>query len=197
MSKFKSFITRFTRKGLLYYGIAFFAGIITLNGIFSPFWSLRGMLWGAVLGILALGIYDLTLMIGEKRSSLLTAIYTVILCLLTVSGLLVSTVFIPKSHGISFVPQGISDSLVYYLFGTGFESASNGCLFLQAIKVGGFLGLLAILTHFKHLLEVAIRRFSPARLLIILLCLGILFCPLGSLDILSAASLISLYCLFA
>ena len=81
--------------------------------------------------------------------------------------------------GMAHILPSLSELMEHPLIGQGLDPARQGAMSpLGALLLSvGALGLLALLTHMKHLLEIAIRAFSLCCLALVLTCLTVLLLP--------------------
>ena len=196
----KGLIYEFTKKGLLFWGVATLIVAFALSGAFFSEWAFTDMLFGLLLGALLFFVYNLTLTVSERCKTRVLYLYASVLSAVAIVVIAVSQMLGGAEilSAPSFLPE-LSLFAKSYIFGAGFAAAkgSGGCLFLRILISSGLFGMLALLTNLKHMLEVAIRRFSAKKLLLLAVCIAILLCPLGRLDAVSILCLTALYILFA
>lgn len=228
-----SFAKDFIKKGLLFYGIAFFVLALICGGAFtsnhlgtllllSPLFislpliyhasmalgnNTRYLQWcGVVLGSLSaflgamrpdfliftlIGILSaLWLTVKTKAKLLFGAVSALLTASFVINILGGKADLLPSAENIPHFPNE------NWLFGDGiFGFAHSTIPFFAVITALGLFGLLALLTHMKHTLELFIRHISVEKTLLLLTPTLILFLPVHNGILLFALCLI--YMLFA
>lgn len=233
----KAFRTEFFKKGLLFYGITFFALATVLGGILYSS-SIGGMLLAAIPAIAFVFLYHTCMALGDHTVYIQKAMvafgaastyiatttqYTeffvfTVLALLSSIYLAIKTKSIERilSIIISFLfalyfvlncfsgkielslqdyfqAQISTAGLVWeeWIFGLGanFEG-SHAAPFFTVIATLGAFGLLALLTHLKHVLELFIRHISAEKSLLLLIPITVLLLPMENRALLFSAALI-------
>ena len=155
--------TTYIQSSVVLLGIL--SALVARDGSFSIF---------VLLGIISL--LWLTVKSKIRKKILLAAIPAVLLIFFIIN-------IIINDFSFYFVRQAeaLSDMSGAWLFGKGLSHALTDRVgigtsaFVSVICVTGLFGLLALLTHLKHVLELAIRHFSLQKLLLILPTVIILF----------------------